>query len=76
VGQLSDERLEQIRRSAAMLQPGQDVGWKREQVMEILEELQRCRCRGRRLLRALRALRDVRATTDEALRSVVGPGKD
>ena len=72
VAYMSNEEIERRRRSAAMLTPGQDAGWKREQVMEILEELQRCRCRGRRLLAALR---EVRATTDRALRSLVAPPK-
>ena len=50
-----------------MLTPGVQCGLTREEAMEILEELQRCRCYGRRLLAALR---EVQAIADEALGSL------
>lgn len=63
---LSNEDLELRRRSYAMLSPGQPA-MSREEAMELLEELQRCRSRGRQLLSILR---EVAAIVDPALRSV------
>jgi hypothetical protein len=53
VGQLSDEELERIRRSIAMLTPREPCGLSRELAMEVIEELQRCRRSWRRLAGAL-----------------------
>jgi hypothetical protein len=54
-----------------MLSPGQPAGISREQAIELLEELQRCRSRGRQLLDVVR---EVGATIDRALRALVTPG--
>ncbi|MFN2504285.1 MAG: hypothetical protein ABR540_08650 [Acidimicrobiales bacterium] len=67
---LSNEDLELRRRSYVMLSPGQPA-MSREEAIELLEELQRCRCRGRQLLEALR---EVAAIVDRALRSLVIAG--
>jgi ribosomal protein L34E len=67
---LSNEEVERRRRSIAMLTTGAPSGLTREEAMEILEELQRCRSCGRRLLGAMR---EVRATADRTLRSLRGP---
>lgn len=44
----------------------------REEAIELLEELQRCRSRGRQLLVALR---EVAVIVDRVLRSLVAPGQ-
>ncbi len=68
---MSNEDLELRRRSYAMLSPGQPA-MSREEAIELLEELQRCRSRGRQLLEALR---EVAAIVDRVLRSVVAAGQ-
>ncbi len=51
---MSDERLEQTRRSIAMQGPTLPSSLSREQALEIIEELQQCRRSWRRLTAALR----------------------
>jgi len=58
VRRLSNEDLEYRRRSYAMLSPRQPA-MLREEAIELLEELQRCRSRGRQLPEALREVADV-----------------
>lgn len=67
---LSNEDLEIRRRSYTMLSPGQPA-MSREEAIELLEELQRCRYRGRQLLETLR---QVAAIIDRALRALVITG--
>ena len=67
MARVSDEDLERRRRSYAMLSPGQPA-MPREEAIELLEELQRCRSRGRQLLEALR---EVASIVDGVLRSVL-----
>ena len=55
-----------------MLSPGQPAGISKEQAIELLEELQRCRCRGRQLLEALR---EIAVIVDRALRALVTPSQ-
>ncbi|MFN2506233.1 MAG: hypothetical protein ABR540_18810 [Acidimicrobiales bacterium] len=69
---MTNEELERRRRSYVMLSPGQAAGISREEAIELLEELQRCRARGRQLLEALR---DVAATVDRTLRMLVTNGQ-
>lgn len=52
----SDEDLERARRSLVMLSPGQPSGWSREEVVRLIEDLQRCRYRGREVLAALQEM--------------------
>ena len=72
VRRLTNEDLERRRRSYAMLSPGQAAGMSREEAIELLEELQRCRSRGRQLLEALR---EIGAAVDRVLRALVTPGR-
>jgi hypothetical protein len=53
VGQLSDEELERLRRSIAMLSPRQPCGISRELAIDIIEDLQRCRRGWQRLAEGL-----------------------
>ena len=62
---MTNEELERRRRSYAMLTPGQPA-MSREEAIELVEELQRCRYRGRQLLDALR---------DGAVMSIVPSGR-
>ena len=55
-----------------MLSPGQPAGMSKEEAMAVIEELQRCRSRGRQLLGALR---DVGATVDRVLRPLANPAQ-
>lgn len=71
VRRFTNEHIEQWRRSLVLLKPGQPSGLSREEAVEILEELQRCRSRGRHLLDALR---EVAAVVDRALRALSGIG--
>jgi hypothetical protein len=70
MARVSNEEVERRRRSIAMLTTGAPSGLTREEAMEILEELRRCRSFGRRLLGAMQ---EVRATADRTLRSLSGP---
>ena len=59
VDDLTPERLEQLRRSICMLQPGRRDGLERDQAIAIIEELQRLQRSDRRqreLVEQLRAL--------------------
>lgn len=67
VDRWSSEGVEIRRRSLAMLPPGAQAGWTREEAIEVLEQLQWCRSCGRRL-RA--ALQDVVKSADRTLRSL------
>ncbi len=55
-----------------MLSPGQSAGLSKEEAVELVEELQRCRSKGRRLHLALR---EVAATVDQALRALFESGR-
>ena len=70
---LTNEAIERWRRSLAMLSPGQSAGISREEAIELLEELQRCRSRGRQLLYALR---EIGTIVDRTLRAAGGRGPE
>ena len=55
-----------------MLAPGQPAGMSKEDAVELLEELQRCRSRGRQLLEALR---DIATIVDRVLRVLCAPSR-
>ena len=61
---LTPEALEQVRRSIAMLRPGESSGLDREAALELIEELQRIESADRRLGELVDALRGLLAAAD------------